>query len=244
MRSLASRPRFGYTRFMMKTALQKKLFAMQDAVYRRFQQKLLPTLPGETIIGIRTPALRSFAKEFAKTPDAKKFIKNLPHVYYEENNVHAFIIETIADFDDAVAALDEFLPYVDNWATCDSMSPKALEKNIPALYKKAQEWIASGKTYTVRFGIGILMRFFLDERFTLSSAALVSKIRSDEYYINMMVAWYFATALAKQYDAALPFIEKKKLDVWTHNKTIQKAIESYRVPDDRKKYLRSLKRKP
>ena len=217
---------------------------MRDEVYRRFQQKLLPTLPSETIIGIRTPALRSFAKDFAKTSDAKEFIKKLPHVYYEENNVHAFIIETIADFDDAVAALDDFLPYVDNWATCDSMSPKALEKNIPALYKKAQEWIASGETYTVRFGIGILMRFFLDERFTLSSATLVSKIRSDEYYINMMVAWYFATALAKQYDAALPFIEKKKLDVWTHNKTIQKAIESYRVPDDRKKYLRSLKRKP
>ena len=216
---------------------------MQDVSYRRFQQKLLPTLPSETIIGIRTPALRSFAKEFAKTPDAKKFIKNRPHVYYEENNVHAFIIETIADFDDTVAALDAFLPYVDNWATCDSMSPKALEKNIPALYKKIREWIASGKTYTVRFGIGMLMRFFLDEHFTLSSAALVSKIRSDEYYINMMIAWYFATALAKQYDAALPFIEKKKLSAWTHNKTIQKAIESYRIPDDRKKYLRGLKRK-
>ncbi len=240
--TLVSRQYFGYTCFM--TALQKKLFSMQDEAYRRFQQKLLPTLPSETIIGIRTPALRSFAKDFAKTSDAKEFIKKLPHVYYEENNVHAFIIETIADFDDAVAALDDFLPYVDNWATCDSMSPKALEKNIPALYKKAQEWMTSKKTYTVRFGIGILMRFFLDERFTLSSATLVSKIRSDEYYINMMVAWYFATALAKQYDAALPFIEKKKLDVWTHNKTIQKAIESYRVPDDRKKYLRSLKLKP
>ena len=216
---------------------------MQDVSYRRFQQKLLPTLPGKMIIGIRTPALRSFAKEFAKMPDAKKFIKNLPHVYYEENNVHAFIIETIADFDDTVAALDAFLPYVDNWATCDSMSPKALEKNIPALYKKIREWIASNKTYTVRFGIGMLMRFFLGKHFTLSSASLVSKIRSDEYYINMMIAWYFATALAKQYDAALPFIEKKKLDAWTHNKTIQKAIESYRIPDDRKKYLRGLKRK-
>ena len=240
--TLVSSRYFGYTCFM--TALQKKLFSMRDEGYRRFQQKLLPTLPSETIIGIRTPALRSFAKDFAKTSDAKGFIKKLPHVYYEENNVHAFIIETIADFDDAVAALDDFLPYVDNWSTCDSMSPKALEKNIPALYKKVQEWIASGKTYTVRFGIGILMRFFLDERFMLSSATLVSKIRSDEYYINMMIAWYFATALAKQYDAALPFIEKKKLDVWTHNKTIQKAIESYRVPDDRKKYLRSLKLKP
>ena len=228
---------------MAKTALQKKLFEMQDVSYRRFQQKLLPTLPGKMIIGIRTPALRSFAKEFAKMPDAKKFIKNLPHVYYEENNVHAFIIETIADFDDTVAALDAFLPYVDNWATCDSMSPKALEKNIPALYKKIREWIASNKTYTVRFGIGMLMRFFLGKHFTLSSASLVSKIRSDEYYINMMIAWYFATALAKQYDAALPFIEKKKLDAWTHNKTIQKAIESYRIPDDRKKYLRGLKRK-
>jgi len=216
---------------------------MQDMSYRRFQQKLLPTVSSETIIGIRTPVLRSFAKEFAKTPDAKKFIKKLPHVYYEENNVHAFIIETIADFDTAVAALDAFLPYVDNWATCDSMSPKALEKNISALYKKIREWIASGKTYTVRFGIGMLMRFFLDEHFTLSSASLVSKIRSGEYYINMMIAWYFATALAKQYDAVLPFIEKKKLDTWTHNKTIQKAIESYRISDECKNYLRGLKRK-
>ncbi|MDR9858217.1 DNA alkylation repair protein [Treponema socranskii] len=228
---------------MIKTALQKRLFEMQDMSYRRFQQKLLPTVSRETIIGIRTPVLRSFAKEFAKTPDAKKFIKKLPHVYYEENNVHAFIIETIADFDTAVAALDAFLPYVDNWATCDSMSPKALEKNIPALYKKIREWIASSKTYTVRFGIGMLMRFFLDEHFTLSSASLVSKIRSGEYYINMMIAWYFATALAKQYDAVLPFIEKKKLDTWTHNKTIQKAIESYRISDECKNYLRGLKRK-
>ena len=219
------------------------MFALQDTTYQRFQQRLIPTLAPESIIGVRTPAVRSLAKEIFGTPEAEKFMQELPHTFFEENNLHAFLIERIKDFDSAVNAIDTFLPYIDNWATCDSMSPKALSKNIPALYKKIQEWVESEKTYTIRFGIEMLLTFFLDEHFGIESLELVSAIRSDEYYVNMMIAWYFATALAKQYDASLPFIEQRKLDAWTHNKTIQKAIESYRVPDERKSYLRSLKRK-
>ena len=219
------------------------MFDLQDTTYQRFQQRLIPTLAPESIIGVRTPAVRSLAKELFGTPEAEKFMQTLPHVYLEENNLHAFLIERIKDFDSAVNAIDRFLPYVDNWATCDSMSPKALSKNIPALYKKIQEWVESEKTYTIRFGIEMLLTFFLGEHFKSESLELVSAIRSDEYYVNMMIAWYFATALAKQYDASIPFIEQRKLDAWTHNKTIQKAIESYRVPDERKSYLRSLKRK-
>ena len=219
------------------------MFALQDTTYQRFQQRLIPSVQADLIIGVRTPAVRSLAKEIFGTAEAEKFMLEIPHVYLEENNLHAFLIERIKDFDSAVNAIDSFLPYVDNWATCDSMSPKALSKNIPALYKKIQEWVESEKTYTIRFGIEMLLTFFLDEHFGIESLELVSAIRSDEYYVNMMIAWYFATALAKQYDASLPFIEQKKLDAWTHNKTIQKAVESYRVPDERKSYLRSLKRK-
>lgn len=243
MRCLVRNPHFLYTRFMKRTAIQEKLFALQDTTYQRFQQRLIPTLAPESIIGVRTPAVRSLAKEIFGTPEAEKFMQELPHTFFEENNLHAFLIERIKDFDSAVNAIDTFLPYIDNWATCDSMSPKALSKNIPALYKKIQEWVESEKTYTIRFGIEMLLTFFLDEHFGIESLELVSAIRSDEYYVNMMIAWYFATALAKQYDASLPFIEQRKLDAWTHNKTIQKAIESYRVPDERKSYLRSLKRK-
>ena len=243
MRRLVRRPHFLYTRFMKRTAIQEKLFDLQDTTYQRFQQRLLPTLAPDRIIGVRTPAVRSLAKEIFGTPEAEEFMLELPHTFFEENNLHAFLIERIKDFDSAVHAIDIFLPYVDNWATCDSMSPKVLSKNIPALYKKIHEWIASEKTYTIRFGIEMLLTFFLGEHFGIESLELVSAIRSDEYYVNMMIAWYFATALAKQYDASLPFIEQKKLDKWTHNKTIQKAIESYRVSDERKLYLRSLKRK-
>ena len=243
MRRLVRRPHFLYTRFMKRTAIQEKLFALQDTTYQRFQQRLIPSVQSDLIIGVRTPAVRSFAKEIFGTAEAEKFMLELPHTFFEENNLHAFLIERIKDFDSAVNAIDTFLPYIDNWATCDSMSPKALSKNIPALYKKIQEWVESEKTYTIRFGIEMLLTFFLDEHFGIESLELVSAIRSDEYYVNMMIAWYFATALAKQYDASLPFIEQKKLDAWTHNKTIQKAIESYRVPDEHKSYLRTLKRK-
>src|SRR5574344_241073 len=231
--------------------IEKQLFALQDKTYQAFQSKLMPTIAPETIIGVRTPALRAFAKQIAGTPEAQQFMQHLPHPYYEENNLHAFLAEQIKDFDAAVKAVDTFLSYVDNWATCDSFKPCAFKKinsvhgsSIKsALYTKCKEWIASDKTYTVRYGIGILMSYFLDEHFTEESMRLVSRVRSDEYYVNMMIAWYFATALAKQYKSAVIYLEKNRLDLWTHNKTIQKAIESFRVTDKHKSYLQSLKRR-
>ena len=221
--------------------VQRELFALCDSSYRDFQSKLMPNIDKETIIGVRTPALRKFAKTFAKSPMAAEFIKQLPHRYYEENNLHGFIIETIKDFDTCAGAIDAFLPYVDNWATCDLMSPKVFAKNKEKLLPKIKEWLSSDKTYTVRFGIEMLMSHFLDEDFNPEYLGLVAKVRSDEYYVNMMVAWYFATALAKQWDVTIPYIEKKRLADWTHNKAIQKAIESYRITDEQKKYLRTLK---
>ena len=221
--------------------VQKKLFEMQDLKYRDFQARLMPNIDPDTIIGVRTPLLRSFAKAFSESEDAAVFLQILPHGYYEENNLHSFLIERIRDFDKAVAAVDAFLPYVDNWATCDSMSPKVFGKNLDALYGKCEGWIASGKTYTVRFGVEMLMRWFLDADFKNEAFGLVSGVRSEEYYVRMMVAWYFATALAKRYDAALPILTEHRLDRWTHNKAIQKAIESYRITDAQKAYLRTLK---
>ncbi len=218
-----------------------QLFLLQDLKYKDFQCKLMPTVSPDAVIGVRTPELRKLAKEFAKLPEAMEFIGLLPHIYYEENNLHGFIIETIKDYDETVRRLDEFLPYVDNWATCDLMSPRVFNKHRPELFEKCKEWIASGKTYTVRFGIEMLMSHFLDESFKKEALELVSSVRSDEYYINMMSAWYFATALAKQYDTAVPYIENRRLDVWVHNKTIQKSIESYRITDEQKKYLRTLR---
>jgi 3-methyladenine DNA glycosylase AlkD len=201
----------------------------------------MPTVNPETVIGVRTPDLRKLAKEFSKTPEALEFLKILPHRYYEENNLHGFLIETIRDYDIAIDAVDAFLPYIDNWATCDLISPKVFKKHLPELYGKIKVWLKSDRTYTVRFGIGMLMSFYLDDNFRPEMPELVAGIRSDEYYINMMIAWYFATALAKQYDAALPYIQEKRLDKWTHNKAIQKAIESYRISDETKAYLRALK---
>lgn len=218
------------------------LFKNQDVEYQKFQQKLINNIDPKRIVGVRTPALRSFAKDFSKTTEATDFLTILPHKYFEENQIHGFVIETIKDFDDAILQVENYLPYIDNWATCDQMKPKSFKKNIPSLYKKCKEWCASKKTYTVRFGIGMLMSFFLDENFSVEQAKLVSKIRSEEYYINMMIAWYFATALAKQYDAVIPFIEKNTLSAWVHNKTIQKAVESFRITDKQKDYLRTLKK--
>lgn len=223
--------------------IQQQLFTMQDKTYQAFQSRLMPTIAPDKIIGIRTPALRAFAKQIAGTPEAQQFLQHLPHVYYEENNLHAFLVSEIKEFDTAVKAVDAFLPFVDNWATCDSFKPRAFKKNIPVLYTKCKEWIVSEKTYTVRFGIEMIMNHFLDEHFTEESMRLVSRIRSDEYYVNMMIAWYFSTALAKQYKSAVIYLEKNRLDLWTHNKTIQKAIESFRVTDKHKSYLQSLKRR-
>lgn len=221
--------------------IQTQLFLMQDIPYRDFQSKLIPNVAKGRIIGVRTPELRKFAKKFAKSNEAENFMQKIPHTYYDENNLHAFLIEQIKDYDKAIDMLDRFLPYVDNWATCDMMSPKILGKNLPALSQKCKEWISSDSTYTVRFGMKCLMTYFLDNAFDKEYPELVANVRSDEYYIKMMIAWYFATALAKQYDVILPWIEEHKLEPWVHNKAIQKARESYRISDSQKEYLKTLK---
>jgi len=221
--------------------LREKLFACRDLKYKEFNSKLIPTVDPKTVIGIRTPELRKLSKEFAKTVEAAEFIKCLPHKYYEENNVHGFIIEAEKDYDAAVAKLEDFLPYIDNWATCDLISPKAFKKHLPQLLEKIKEWTKSDHIYTVRFGIGMLMRHYLDDEFKSEYLEIPAQVQSEEYYVNMMIAWYFATALGKQYDAALLYIENARLGKWTHNKAIQKAIESYRVTAEHKMYLRTLK---
>lgn len=221
--------------------IKDELFSQQDTVYRDFQAKLIPTIDKETVIGVRTPALRKMAKQLAKREDIDTFLKTLPHKYFEENQLHAFIIAERKDFKQCMGELCAFLPYVDNWATCDQMSPKVFKKHRQELLPYIREWIASDQTYTVRFGVGMLMAHFLDEDFDRTYPEMISKIRSEEYYVNMMIAWYFATALAKQYEAILPYIEEKRLETWTHNKAIQKAVESYRITSEQKGYLRGLK---
>lgn len=221
--------------------IKDELFSQQDTVYRDFQAKLIPTIDKETVIGVRTPALRKMAKQLAKREDIDTFLKTLPHKYFEENQLHAFIIAERKDFIQCMGELCAFLPYVDNWATCDQMSPKVFKKHRQELLPYIREWIASDQTYTVRFGVGMLMAHFLDEDFDRTYPEMISKIRSEEYYVNMMIAWYFATALAKQYEAILPYIEEKRLETWTHNKAIQKAVESYRITSEQKGYLRGLK---
>lgn len=221
--------------------IQSRLFELQDLKYRDFHSKLMPTVPKETVIGVRTPALRKYAKELAKDPAAAEFMDILPHKYYEENNLHGFLIESMKDYGEVIAALERFLPYVDNWATCDMVSPKVFKKHRAELLGKAQEWIASGRTYTVRYGLGMLMQHFLDEDFQESYLVLAAGVSSEEYYVNMMVAWYFATALAKQWEAAIPYLEQRRLSQWIHNRTIQKAVESYRVAPEQKEYLRGLR---
>jgi 3-methyladenine DNA glycosylase AlkD len=226
---------------MTVEGIREKLFALQDEKYRDFQQGLIPSVEQKEFIGIRTPALRKLAKELYKAGDLDEFFKDLPHKYFDENQLHAFAISEIKDFDECMKALEEFLPFVDNWATSDQMSPKVFKKNKEELFSHIKKWLQSDHTYTVRFGIGMLMQHFLDEDFDLSYPEMVAGIRSDEYYINMMIAWYFATALAKQYESILPFIEEKRLSPWTHNKAIQKSVESYRITDEQKTYLRRLK---
>lgn len=222
--------------------IQERLFALQDLKYREFHAKLIPTVDFETVIGIRTPALRKLAKEVAKMPESGEFMKILPHFYYEENNLHGFLIEQIKDYEQCIEEIEKFLPYIDNWATCDLISPKIFKKHLPELLEKIREWMASEYTYTIRFGIEMLMRYYLDEATFLEEyLEMVAAIHSEEYYVNMMIAWYFATALAKQYDAAISYIEQRKLERWTHNKAIQKAVESYRVSDEQKAYLRGLR---
>ena len=226
---------------MIIQEIREELFKLQDEKYRDFQSALTPTVDAKTAIGVRTPELRKYAKELVKREDVGEFLSDLPHKYFDENQLHAFILSEMKDFDECMEAVNRFLPYVDNWATCDQMSPKVFKKHKKELLSQVKKWLKSKETYTVRFAIRMLMVYFLDEDFDISYPGMVAKIRSDEYYINMMTAWYFATALAKQYDAILPFIEERKLDGWTHNKAIQKAVESYRITDEQKNYLRSLK---
>ena len=223
------------------TPLQQEFFALRDENYRDFTAKLIPTVDRERILGIRTPALRAFARDFAKRPEAAEFLKELPHFYLEENALHAFLIERIRDYDACVRALDVFLPFVDNWATCDSLSPACFQKHRARLISDARRWLQSDRLYTVRFGIGALMAHFLDGDFAPEYLDWAAAIESEEYYLRMMQAWYFATALAKQYGAALPVLENRRLDPWTHNKTIQKAVESYRITDEQKAYLKTLR---
>ena len=226
---------------MITEEIKKELFQAQDTAYRDFQAKLIPTVACDTVIGVRTPELRKMAKRLAKREDIGEFLEKLPHAYFDENQLHAFVISEEKDFERCVAEVNRFLPFVDNWATCDQMSPKVFKKHRQELLVSIREWVASEKTYVVRFGVGMLMEHFLDADFDAAYLEMVAKIRSEEYYVNMMVAWYFATALAKQYDAALPFIEERRLELWTHNKAIQKSIESNRITTEQKAYLRGLK---
>lgn len=221
--------------------IQKKLFELQDKDYALFHSKLIPTVPPEKIIGIRTPEIRKLAKTIYKENSYATFLKELPHEFYDENMLHGLLISEIKSYDNCISELEKFLPYVDNWAVCDTMSPKVFRNNRELLLSKIREWTASEHTYTCRFGIEMLMSHFLDENFKAEYNEIPAAVRSEEYYVNMMVAWYFATALAKQWEDTLPYLLNRRLDQWTHNKTIQKAIESYRITPEQKDYLRTLK---
>lgn len=229
--------------------IRKELESLYNEEKAEFTRKLTPTMKPESVLGIQTPALRDLAKKYSKKEDIDEFLSDLPHKYFEENQLHSFILCLEKDFEKCLAQVDAFLPHIDNWATCDQLSPKIFKKRADDLLLSIEKWINTPEksedgmsgVYTIRFGIGMLMEHFLNERFDVKYSDMVAQVRSDEYYINMEIAWYFATALAKQYDSILPYIEQNKLDIWTHNKTIQKAIESYRITPEQKEYLRTLK---
>ena len=223
------------------THLQEELFKLQDTEYRDFNSSLIPGIDKETVIGIRTPVLRKFAKEYAKSGEIEQFMRELPHEFYEENNLHMMLIGQIKDYDECISELEKFLPYIDNWATCDSPLPKCFDKNKEDVLERAKNWIATDATYVKRFGMGVMMRLFLDEDFKQEYIQLVAGVKSEEYYVNMMIAWYMATALAKQWDAAIPYIQERRLSEWVHRKSIQKAVESYRITPEQKEYLKGLR---
>jgi 3-methyladenine DNA glycosylase AlkD len=225
----------------MSEPILRQLFALQDEAYRLFQTKLMPTVPPEQVIGVRIPALRKLAKELWGTTEARRFMENLPHQYYEENNLHGLFIQQMGDYDQVIQALNRFLPFVDNWATCDLLRPKVVGKHLSEFLFHIRRWIASEETYTVRFGIEMLMTWYLDGAFQPEYLDWVAAVPGEDYYIRMMVAWFFATALAKQPEATLPILEEKRLPAWTHNKAIQKAIESRQIPAEQKNYLKTLK---
>lgn len=223
--------------------LQERLFAMAEEEYGRFQANLIPTVDPTLILGVRMPKLRTLARQISGSAEAEAFLCALPHTYFEENQLHAALIERLRDYPACLAATECFLPFVDNWATCDCFSPKVFGKNRAALLEEIRRWIASEKTYSVRFAVKQLMTWYLDESYFPECLAMVAAVDSEDYYVKMMVAWFFATALAKQYAAALPYLEQERLPVWIHNKTIQKAVESYRITPEQKIYLRSLRKK-
>ena len=226
---------------MITEEIREELFRLRDTEYRDFQVRLIPSVEPDQVIGVRTPSLRKYARQLAKRADAGIFLRDLPHRYFDENQLHAFMISGIKDYGKCLEEVNIFLPCVDNWATCDQLSPAVFKKHRRELIREIRNWIDSDRTYTVRFGLGMLMSHFLDEDFDPAFLDLAAGVRSEEYYIKMMIAWYFATALAKQYDAALPYIEDRRLEPWTHNRTIQKAVESFRVSPEQKNYLRSLR---
>ena len=219
----------------------ERLFELQDIEYGDFSAKLAPNIPRESCIGVRVPALRKLARELMKEPELEVFLNDLPHRYYEENMLHSILLSQWKDYEETVGKVQAFLPYVDNWAVCDTLRPKVFKKNLDKVIHKVYEWIDSPKTYTCRFGMEMLMTHFLDEDFRVEYLEIPAAVHSEEYYVNMMIAWFYATALAKQWDAAVGYIEKKCLDPWTHNKTIQKARESYRITREQKEYLKTLK---
>ncbi len=221
----------------------EQLLTMADPVYKDFHSRLIPTVNPQVIIGIRTPVLRKYARTLAKQPEAEEFLCSLPHVYYEENNLHGFLLESLKDYERCIQELDRFLPLVDNWATCDMMSLRILKTQPKKTLKKAKEWMNSSHTYVCRFGIKVLMDSYLEEYFSEEIPELVANIRQEEYYVKMMQAWFFATALAKRYEAVLPLLERKCLPAWVQNKTIQKARESYRISPQQKEELKALKMK-
>lgn len=222
--------------------IASELLALRDESYAAFQSRLLPNLPPESIIGVRTPLLRAMAKKYAKAPEKDAFLRELPHRYFDENQLHIFLLSAEKDYALCLREVEDFLPFVDNWATCDQLAPAVFRRHRPELLEKCREWLRSPLPYTVRFGTEMLMNHFLDGDFTPEVLELAASVRSEEYYVNMMTAWFFATALAKQYEAALPYLTEHRLDDWTHGKTIQKACESNRLTAEQKAALRALKK--
>ena len=218
--------------------IQQQLFELQDMAYKDFHSKLIPDIDSNNVIGIRVPVLRKYAKSIIGTELADRFIEDLPHRYYEENNLHMMLITRIKDYEKCLSEIERFLPYIDNWATCDFPAPKCFENHKEDLLPVIKRWIASSETYTIRYGIGMLMRLYLDADFDPEYVRIVAEVKSDEYYVNMMIAWYMATALAKQWDVVIPYIEEHRMPDWVHRKTIQKAVESYRITDEQKRYLK------
>ncbi len=222
--------------------VRQRLLALQDLSFRDFQASLIPNVPKDRMIGVRTPALRKLAKEMTKEGSAAAFLARLPHEAFEEDQLHAFLLSEIKDYHLLIIEINRFLPFVNNWATCDQLRPKCFQKHRRELLQQIRSWLRSTEPYTVRFAIGMLMMHYLEEDFSPEYLQWVAEIRSREYYVNMMIAWYFATALAKQPEAAVPYLTENRLPQWVHNKTIQKAVESCRIPPEQKMYLKTLKR--